>query len=297
MTAKPDERLSTARNREIGDLLQQARRGAQVEAGDIAKTLGVSRSHISNLEHGTRGTGYDELMLFIGYCRADRSVQQRLRDLLREPDTGYLVRPHPLYIPDDLRSLVLHESMATKLCNYQSLVIPGLLQDQDYARAIMSQTVGSSTTDIEPWVDLRMSRQKILTAHDAPEATFYIHESALHAKVGSNQVMRDQLLKLALMCGWRKLTIRLVPFSAGSRSMLSGQFMVMDFPKLPSVVYVEGHVVSLVLEEFVAVKEYQDMRLMLAELALDQEESRSVFANWADRYDRLREDSDEGGVA
>jgi transcriptional regulator with XRE-family HTH domain len=283
---------STARNREIGDLLRAARQRAEMTLTDMAERLGNSPSMLSNIEVGRRGTTVQDLMLYLGYCGAERDLADHVQDLATRRDTGYLVRSHRPHMSDELRALILHENLAERMIGYETTLVPGLLQDEAYARAIMMDADRTSESATEPGVQIRLNRQRLVVRYDGPRLSFFIHELALQLVVGSSQIMRDQMLKLALMCSWPNVDLRVVPFSVGASTALRTQFVLMHLPKASPLVYVEGQSASLFLEKDKYVRVYRDMAGRLAELALSREESRSVFAWWADRYDR--EVADDG---
>ncbi|WP_199439090.1 helix-turn-helix domain-containing protein [Umezawaea beigongshangensis] len=286
---------STARNREIGDLLRAARQRAEMTLTDMAERLGNSPSMLSNIEVGRRGTTVQDLMLYLGHCGAERELADHVQDLATRRDTGYLVRSHRSHVSDELRALILHENMAEHLISYQTMIVPGLLQDEGYARAIIMEADGCTAEEAEPFVQIRLNRQKLLLQYRGPRLSFFVHETALHLEAGDTRVMRDQMLRLALMSSWPNIELRIVPASAGARALLRSQYVLMCLPKAAPVVYVEGEVASLFLENVGQVSVYEHMIDKLDHLARDEGESRAEFARLADHYDRRLNDGDGSG--
>jgi len=121
--------------------------------------------------------------------------------------------------------------MRSVIQTFQPLVIPGLLQDDDYARALLHST-GSPTTHkrIDELVDLRLRRQEELFERpDPPEMFFVLDEAALHRWVGGREVMRHQLNRLKKEAARDNVTIEVVPFSAGAHAGLVGSFVILEF--------------------------------------------------------------------
>ncbi|MFD1148783.1 helix-turn-helix domain-containing protein [Saccharothrix hoggarensis] len=274
-----ESRMSNALSRELGDALRQARRRSDVRTGTLIEELGWSAGKLSKLEGGTRGTSPVDIARFVGHLRADPDTFDHIMGLAQEPTTGHYVRPHGVAMPDSLRMLIIHERSAKTIRSYQTIVVPGLLQTRDYAAALMDGAPGA-----EDAVADRMARQAIFDEPSPPKGMFFLYEAALHRMVGGPQVMYEQMLQLLFRGG-----VRLIPFTAVLPRSLNTPFTHMTFADYTPVTYVECGQVSLFLDTFEATRAYQQSCHDLARVALTEEQSRSAFARWADRFDRLRE--------
>lgn len=270
--------MSNALSRELGDALRQARRRSRVKTGTLIEELGWSAGKLSKLEGGTRGTSPTDIARFVGHLRAEPDTFERIMALAHEPPTGHYVRPHGVAMPDSLRILIIHEQAAKTICCYQNLFMPGLLQTAEYARSLMT------TANADEAVANRMERQRIFDRPGAPKGRFFIHEAVLHNMVGGPQVMYEQLLQLLFRGG-----VRLIPLSTSMPVSLRTAFTFMTFEDYLPVTYVEHGSESLFLDTAEATRAYLMCCNDLARVALTEEQSRSAFARWADRYDRLRE--------
>ncbi|MFT7838293.1 helix-turn-helix transcriptional regulator [Saccharothrix sp. BKS2] len=273
-----ETRTSNALSRELGDALRRARYRAQLKTNTLLAELGWSAGKLSKLETGTRNASTDDIARLVGHVRAEPEMYEHIMALAHEEPSGHYVRPHDATMPDSLRILILHEQMAKAIWCYETLNIPGLLQTRDYARGLMV------TTNAEQAVANRMARQKIFDGRLAPRGHFFVHEAALRRVVSGAQVMYEQMLQLLFRDG-----VRLIPFDANLPGTLNTGFTFMTFRDHFPITYVEGGSVSLFLDTFETTRESQRNCNDLARVALSEEESRSVFAEWADRYDRLRE--------
>jgi transcriptional regulator with XRE-family HTH domain len=156
-----------------------------------------------------------------------------------------LARTTPL--PTWFRPYAEIEATATQLRSWQPSFIDGLLQTEDYARALLSRRPNTSEDDIEALVAARMERQAILDREVPPLLWIVLDEAVLHRRVASEKVMRDQLDYLVEMSRRPNITVEVVPFSAGGHYALLGAFTIVEqgdtrIGYLETVV--EGHIVE-----------------------------------------------------
>lgn len=270
-------RLSTARSRELGEELRRARHRAGMSSGFVAEALGWSQGKLSKLETGTRGTSPWEIGILVGRLGADKETRDRILALATEPDTGSFLRVHDQG-PDRLVALWVHERMALTITAYEPLTVPSLAQTEDYAYAL---------TDDRALARARAARQDRLRPVDGAETILYVHEAALGAVVGGPGVMRDQMLRLTLVCGWARVWPRVVPVSTRSRSVLANPATVLTFAaQVGPLAYVEVDAATVFHDDPKVVARYQAKMRHLESLALSPTESRDVFARWVDVYDR-----------
>ncbi|MEO6083839.1 MAG: helix-turn-helix transcriptional regulator [Umezawaea sp.] len=292
MEALGDFRPSTAYTRELGDEVRDVRTQSGLSLTKLAEGLGWSSGKLSKLENGRRGADTVDLIRLVGYCHGDQAALDRVLDIAREGERGFLIRTHLDGVPDGLRALIASERKAATITTFEPNVIPGMLQTPEYARALM---MTSGDPAVEAGVMTRMERQELLRRPEPPECTFFIHEAAMHGWVGGSRVMADQMLQLALWSGWGHVTIRLVPFAVGNRQSFLRSFRYMSFTANEPVIYTEGHALSVWSERPEVVAAHKNAINDIDGFALDAQESRSEFARWADRYDRLRGHHDPEG--
>jgi hypothetical protein len=133
------------------------------------------------------------------------------------------------------------ESEADTIRDFELSMIPGLLQTSDYARELMRGLMSFDAAEIERWIELRMARQQILARDDAPHLWAILDEAAVHRVVGGKAVMQAQLLHLADTAAQGKITVQVLPYSAGPHPGQAGPFIILGFAELtePEVVYME----------------------------------------------------------
>ncbi|MGW4115093.1 helix-turn-helix domain-containing protein [Actinosynnema sp. NPDC004786] len=274
---KQATRLSTARSRELGEELRRVRHRARLSSSFVAEALGWSLGKLSKLETGSRGTSPWEIGTLLGRCGADKPTRDRILAIASEADTGSFLRLHG-GSPDSLLALTLHEQTAEAVTAYEPLTIPSLAQTEDYARALGSD---------EAVVEARVSRQEALRRPGGPQVALFIHEAAIRLVVGDDQVMRDQMLRLTLMCGWARMTLRVIPMASQAHGCLRHPAALMTFAApIKPVAYAESETATAFHENTAAVLAYEAKMRQLERLALDTEQSRAIFGRWADAYDR-----------
>ena len=123
------------------------------------------------------------------------------------------------------------EAAASVTRNFQPLMVPGLLQTEEYARLMLGRlTADRSDHRIEALVEVRRRRQELLDRDDAPMLFFIVDEAATRRVVGGRDVMRRQLIRLIEAAARPHVTVEVVPFSAGPHPGLNGPFVIHEFP-------------------------------------------------------------------
>jgi transcriptional regulator with XRE-family HTH domain len=276
---------TTARSRELGIELRRARERIGYTGGQLARKLGWSNSRISRLEGGTRGASAVDVATFLGFCQVAGPERDRLMALCREVYSNTWLRPHGGALPDELFTLILHETTASRIISYEPHVVPGLLQTEDYIRAVFRWSPYVSEDAVEPLMQVRLNRQDLLRRQPQPDLIFFIPEQVLRSVVGTNRIMNDQLLHMALVSARLRCTIRVVPAAAGPHGVLGGPFRVMEYADHRPVTYLETPTSSLFLEELQEIGIYRTALHRLASIALDGEQSREFLARLASEYD------------
>jgi hypothetical protein len=190
-------------------------------------------------------------------CRLD-PVPTGRRRAAHVTGAGGAVRRRSGQADGHVTSLIDFEAKATRIQNYEALVVPGLLQTAEYARAII-QGVAPTVSEIElnNLVAARMARQTVLTRANAPQFFAVVDEGALRRPVGEPGVMHRQLHHLLGVAEQPHVTLRVVPLVAGAYAGLQGPFVVLEFAEEPALVFMENHGTGLFLEEEVDLAAYR----------------------------------------
>jgi transcriptional regulator with XRE-family HTH domain len=195
---------------------------------------------------------------------------------------GHLQRLHDLVQATSVlpwfRDLVETERKALSIQTYESYLVPGLLQTEDYARHSVSATRPLlSDGDVSRAVVLRMTRQEILNQDDPPRLWVIVDESVLRRKVGSADVMREQCAHLLAMTRRPHVAIQVIPDSKGASCAYGQQFMILTFKSRAPMAYLEDMRGARYVRERDEVGAYSVTFDFLRACALDDEQSAELI--------------------
>jgi transcriptional regulator with XRE-family HTH domain len=252
----PGQPTPTLRRRELGFRLRELRQRAGLTAEQVAGELMCSVAKISRLETGARGVNPRDVRDLATLYGVDPAERARLMSLVRES------KQHAWWQEYDLPSWVLDyvglEAAASAISAWQPVVVPGLLQTEDYARAVLREYLFEEGEDgVDRLVHARTLRQRLLGTGGLRYRVL-MDEAALHRVVGGRVKMRAQLEEIVRRVRGQRLDLGVVPFSAGAHVGMVSAFNILEFEEgqLPDVVYVEGLAGSLVLERSDEVARY-----------------------------------------
>ena len=243
----------TVRRRRLGSELRRLRESQSIKLEEVAERLGLAPSTLSRIETGkapTR-TAYLNALLEL-YGVDDPGQRQVLLEMAREGHRKGWWALWDGVLPTGFGIYVGLEAEAASLRVYEAQVVHGLLQTEDYARAVMSTVRKRQTPEeIERLVRLRMQRQEVLHRSDPLELWLILDEAVLRRMAASSQVMRQQLEQLYEASQWPNITIQVLAFASGLHPGMGGSFAIIEFPERldPDVVYTEGVTGQAYIEE------------------------------------------------
>ncbi len=235
--------------------LREARRLSLEEAGNVIR---ASHSKISRLETGRVGfKDRDIVDLLTFYGITDEKEREALRALASKANSPGWWHDYSDVLPHWFEAYVGLEEAASQIRAYEVQFVPGLLQTEDYARAV-TMLGYSNPKEITRRVGLRLARQALLTRPDPPSLWVVLDEAVLRRPIGGLTVMRAQLEHIIEMSQLPNVTVQVVPFTAGGHAAAGGQFSVLRFGEydLPDVVYLEQLTSSLYLDKREIVDSY-----------------------------------------
>ena len=217
----------------FGAELRYYRERAGLSQIDLAALVNVSHDVISKIETGSRppAEGFPE--------RLDAVPELDTRDGLARLWENLKKGLRNQAIPGWFRPWAETEADATTLRSYQPLLVPGLLQTEAYARAILAAEPGIKRDDLDAQVAARIGRQAILEHDGAPQIWYVLDEAVLHRCIGGTKVIHDQLMHLADLSEHPKVSVQIVPQSAGAHAGLLGAFVIADVSGSTGMVYLE----------------------------------------------------------
>ncbi|MFY1635086.1 helix-turn-helix domain-containing protein [Solwaraspora sp. WMMB335] len=225
---------------QLGVQLRRAREQANVTTEKAADTIEVSASTLRRIEQGRVGLKGPALNALLDlYDITNAELRETLLSMARTgKQRGWWAKYGDL--PNSYRQYIGLESAATAIQNYETLVVPGLLQTVDYTRAIAATAVEHPTPEaVEERVAVRVERQKLLT-EEKLRLVAVIDEAVLHRQIGGPKVMADQLTALLDAQERWNVVIQIIPFQEGAYGSMLSSFHILSFDEGPAVVYIEG---------------------------------------------------------
>ena len=253
----------TVRRILVGAQLRRLREAKGITREDAGYRIRASESKISRMELGRVGfKERDVVDLLEMYGVADGAEREALVSLARGANTAGWWHQYADVLPDWFQTFVGLEEAASVLRVYEVQFVPGLLQTPSYARAVMTRGwPGALEEEIERRVNMRITRQDLLTKQNGPRLWAVVDEAALRRPVGSREVFRSQLEHLIEATQNVRITLQVTPFASGGHAAEAGAFTIMRFPEedLPDVVYLEQLTSALYLDKREDVERYSEV--------------------------------------
>ena len=227
----------------LGAQLRRLRESAGVARDDAGYHIRASGSKISRMELGRVSFKERDVADLLGfYGITDVAEREKLLQLTREANATPWYQKFQDVVPDWFHVFVGLEEAAQLIRLYEVQFVPGLLQTEEYARAIILQgSPGIEPDEIERRVALRLGRQQLLKRENAPRYWVIMDEAALRRPMGGRDVHVAQIERLIDLVSEPNITLQVMPFRYGGHAADGGAFTIMRFPEtdLPDVVYME----------------------------------------------------------
>jgi transcriptional regulator with XRE-family HTH domain len=248
----------TIHRRRLRNELRRAREAADKSQREVATAMDWSISKVIRIETSAVNistndlrallnfydVGHDRIETLVGVAKAAREAPKW--SLYRDVAT-------PEYI-----SFLGYESSAAIIRNFEPLLVPGLLQTEEYAREVVDaieertlRTENTLETRVDALVDLRMQRQELLARENPPELHFIIDEAVIRRLVGGPDIMRGQLRRMRELAEAPNITMRIVPFTYGIYQRLRVPYVLFEFadPEDEDVLFIENPLGDLIIRE------------------------------------------------
>lgn len=270
-------RPPTVRLRRLAAELRRLRNGAELKWEDVSTEAGINNATLFRIETARSRPQMRTLTALLDLYEVGGEHREYLTSLCRDAAQQGWMQPYHSELPEEYTAYISFESEAKGIRNYESLYVPGLLQTQDYARAVIRGTLISATdVEVEDRVRARVERQDGLAGDVKFWAVF--DEAALRRMVGGPDVMRAQLEHLVSTAKARNITFQVIPFGAGPHPGMLGQFIVLDFadPMDTDLIYIDSMAGDLFLESEADVSRYRTIFDNLVAVALSPKASASL---------------------
>ncbi|WP_328750498.1 helix-turn-helix domain-containing protein [Streptomyces sp. NBC_00285] len=245
-----------------GKLVRLFRERAGLTQTQLADAVGYSCEQVASIEQGRRPAK----SAFTEAAERVLGAGGVLAELQEDVDRAKL--------PKFFQDFAGIEAEAVSRFAYDPLVVPGLLQTPEYARALLcGHCPPLDEETIDQRVDARMSRHSLLTRSPMVELSFIIGELALRNPVGDAQLMRAQLQRLLTVCALQNVELQVMPSEGGVHVGLNGAFVLLETLEHQHYGYIEAQQVGLVISDPSKVSAFGLRYGKLRSQALNAEES------------------------
>jgi transcriptional regulator with XRE-family HTH domain len=263
----------TVRQRELGKRLRELRHQRDLTVEDVAGRLLCSATKVSRLETGMRRPSLRDVRDLCTLYDLDEQASAELMNLARGArEQGWWTR----YVDVSFEPYIGLETEATAITCYSMYDVPGLLQTEEYARALIKAIAPEIGADVfEQRVEVRLRRQRLLEQDNRPCYRALLDEAVLHRRVGGAQVMYTQLGKILEAAEKGRATVQIIPFDIGAYGAQDSNFVLLEFGEssVSPVVYVEGMTGSRYIDREPDVGGYREAVEQLRNSALNPRDS------------------------
>ncbi|MEV0057799.1 helix-turn-helix transcriptional regulator [Saccharopolyspora shandongensis] len=258
----------------IGVELSAYRKQAGLTLSELATATGITKPKLGHMESGRYQQHPDDIATVLCACGADERTVDRLASLSGRGDSKSWWAPWAHVVPDWFRTFVGLEGLAESEFMYEPTVLPGLLQTEEYARAMTSATALVRQNHNERFVSFRLARARRLLEPESLRLHVVVGEAALRLKVGSDELRKVQYQHLLDLVTRPNITFQVLQPECGPHDAAgAGQFFVLHFAEARPIAYTE------LLDGAVYVQDPDDVRTYtltaenLQRVALDPAES------------------------
>lgn len=282
------EQGTSVGGRRLAAELRRLRERAGLNGEEVSKRLGWSGSKLSRIELHRIGIKQADLRKLLELYGVDEGHREELLALARESKQKGPPQKAAARFPE-VATYVYAEAEAESVWNWEPLIVPGLLQTHDYARAVIqpwNAMFPGPPGEIDRRIEARMLRQQRLTGDPPLAFSVVIDESVLHRRFGDQTVMREQMERMVEAAELPNVEIRVHPLAGDTPPLTAGAFSYMQFPQvhdvpmndIVSVEHLEG---SYLLEEEEQTFRYRVAFEYLVRQSLGPDESRILMASTA----------------
>jgi hypothetical protein len=277
----PQKLVTVVRSGLAGEV-QYVRNRCGLSLEVVCGQLGWQQSKLSRMEHGQQCISAADLASLLVIYKVIGAERRRLLHLVdRQDEPGRWILDSPLVSTP----LIRLEAEATSLVNAQLVLIPGLVQTADYARAVM-EAGDVSPELIDRRVDRRMERQLVLAKAKPPKFDIILDEGVLRRVVGSHAVMARQLRALLKAADRPNVRLWVVPVEMSGIAGFESSFYLLNFPRDETVVQLESKASSVYIEDKEKIDVFRHHAAKVGKSALDPAQSLDRVATIAKGHDR-----------
>ena len=271
--------VPTVRLRRLAGELRRLREASGLTREAVCERTGINEATLYRLETGrARPQRRTLLGLLAVYDVAEAERDVLLALVKADQPSGS--QPRYADLPEQLSAYMAFEAEAASVRNYEAAFVPGLLQTEAYARAVVRGGMPEGTDEeVEERVQARLERRALLAKPSPLRLWAIVDEAALRRIVGGPEVMQEQLGYLVQVGSLPHVTVQLIPFAAGAHPGMPGSFVVMSFPDPadPEIVYLDSMAGDLFAEAMDDISQFSGVFDYLRAVALSPQGSRKFI--------------------
>ena len=280
------KRSPTVRERRLARALRHLREEAGLTIEDVAEKLEISPSTVSRMETAQVGVRPRDLRFLLDLYEVTEAERDQLLQIARERRQQQWWQEYA-----DLPNIAVAplEAEASAISQYSAQLVPGLLQTEAYARAVLKAIrLDAKAGDIDRRLELRIHRQPLLTGEHAPEYWAVLDEAVVRREVGGPAIMAEQLGHLIEVTKRPNVTLQVLPFTSGEHAGMDGEFTILHYRESddPDVVYIENTGSDLYLEAPEVTRRYNKIFDHLRAAAQNPGESIRTLGSIQSQLDR-----------
>ncbi|MGW2368767.1 helix-turn-helix domain-containing protein [Streptomyces sp. NPDC001667] len=276
--------MPTVRLRRLAAELRRLRTGMQLTREDVTAQTGINTATLYRIETARVRPQQRTLIALLNLYGVPEPQHGEIQALSQGASNQGWLRPYHSELPEEYTAYISFEAEARAVRNYESLFVPGLLQTEDYARAVIKGVLPmASTREIEQRVQARIERQGVLTKSDPLHLWAIMDEASLRRMVGGPEVMHEQIRRLTAAIAEPHMMLQVIPFNAGAHAGMPGSFVLMSFPEVedPEIIYIDSMAGDLFLEAEADVRRYGAIFDNLRAVALSPDDTSRLLASLA----------------
>lgn len=267
----------TIRHRRLAAELRRLRVEAGLTPEDAAANLGISRSQLVKIETAKVKPSQAIVERILNTYGRDEDHRRALLQLVRNIHQRGWWQAYSDFLAGSFAEL---EEDADSMRIWQTELIPGLLQTDDYARVLIASGDHRDEDEVDERVKARIRRQAVLTGHNAPTLHVVLDEAVLNRTIGGPAVMRGQLRHLMEMGERENISIRVLPTDAGPHAGIGeGSFTIFGFPRPMDldVVFLESAAGPVFMEDMERVRRCNVTYDQISDQAMSEEASADLI--------------------
>lgn len=232
-----DQGSPVIRRRRLAGELRRLRERAGYTGDQAADRLGWSASKLSRIETDKIGIKEKDVGRLLDLYRVSEPHREELLALARESKQTARISTLSARLPEQHAEIINVEAEAESIWNWEPQIVSGLLQTEEYARAVMAGWHSMFTrppSEIERRVEARFLRQQVLQRDPPPQVSIVMDESVMHRQLGDASVMRTQLEHIIEVSRMPNVRIQIFPLK-GARPVVLGAFTYIKYPQLHEI--------------------------------------------------------------